>query len=183
METQMTKAFRFKCGTCNDSHEGLPDVHFTAPTPYLLLTNHERKTIAWKTGDLCSIRDEHFFVRGVIELPIRGRDDTWRIGAWVSLAKRNFDRHVELFDSPDPSGDGPYFGWLCNSIPLYPETALQKTSVYLRPAPSRPAIVLASSDHPLAVHQRNGIPVRGMERLIEVSVHGHRAPLTSWNTP
>lgn len=169
----MTEPIRFQCGTCNEWHEGLPHVAFAAPTPYLLLTDTERAAIASMTADTCSIGGEDFFVRGVIELPILGTEEVWGIGVWVSLSRRNFERYIELFRCANPQ-EGPYFGWLSNSIPLYPETGLLRTTVHLRPAPARPAITLESTDHPLAVHQREGIPLHDVQRLVELSLHGER---------
>lgn len=164
-------ALKFQCRTCGSWHEGLPDVAFDAPHEYDCLSEVQRKTMARKSSDLCSIGDEDFFVRGVLELPIRGRDDFFGIGVWVSLKKENFDRYVELFDSQDPTGNGPYFGWLCNRIAGYPDTLHLKTNVHLRPAPTRPVVDLEPTDHPLAVHQRSGISLDELQALIEPVLH------------
>jgi hypothetical protein len=149
----------------------MPDLGFDAPVPYLSLSDEDRRTMATKSDDLCSIDDEDFFVRGVIELPILGKDDYLGIGVWVSLKKENFRQYVQLYDSKDPSGSGPYFGWLCNHIKGYPDTLYLKTNVHLRPAPARPRIELETTDHPLAIHQRNGISMDEVQALIERSLH------------
>jgi hypothetical protein len=163
--------FRFQCGTCSDWHEGLPDLGFDAPFQYSALSDEERRTIATKSDDLCSIAGEDFFVRGVIDLPIIGYEQHFGFGVWVSLKQENFDRYVELFDSKDPSGNGPYFGGFCNRLSGYPDTLHLKTRVHLRPAPARPLIELESTEHPLALHQRNGISIEEVRALIELALH------------
>ncbi len=135
------------------------------------MSDEQRKAIAKKSDDLCSINDEGFFVRGVIELPIIGHDRYFGLGVWVSLKKENFYRYVELFDSKDPSGNGPYFGWLCNQLWGYPDTLNLKTNVHLRPAPARPLVKLEPTDHPLAVRQHDGIRLEDVHALIEHAMH------------
>jgi hypothetical protein len=167
----MNTNLRFQCRTCGEWHDGLPDLGFDAPMQYHSLNDEERKTIAKKSDDLCSINDQDFFVRGVIELPIVDHDDFFGLGVWVSLKKENFYRYVELFDSKDPSGNGPYFGWLCNRIAGYADTLNLKTNVHLRPAPTRPLVEVEPTDHPIVVHQREGIPLRDVHALIERALH------------
>jgi hypothetical protein len=161
----------FQCRTCGEWHTGLPDLGFDAPYQYGCLNDEQRRTIARKSSDLCSIDNDDFFVRGVIELPIIGRDAYFGIGVWVSLKKENFERYVELFDSKDPSGNGPYFGWLCNRIAGYPDTLNLKTSVHLRPAPARPRIDLEPTSHPLALQQQKGISLDEVQALVEPTLH------------
>ncbi|HKP57649.1 MAG TPA: DUF2199 domain-containing protein [Polyangiales bacterium] len=171
MSSPIRGEFRFKCSMCTEWHYGLPDLGFDAPYHYASLSDHERKSIARKTDDLCAIEERDFFIRGVLELPIIGRDDRFGIGVWVSLKRENFERYVELFDDPDRTNHGPYFGWLCNKISGYPDTLELKTMVHLRPTPERPAIMLEPSDHPLAIQQRDGIPIEDILALIEPTLH------------
>lgn len=170
----MTPGLRFRCQVCGEWHEGLPDIGFDAPLHYHQLSEEERAATATKSSDLCTIADEDFFVRGVIEIPIQGRADHFGIGAWVSLKEENFRRYEELFDAEEPSGDGPYFGWLCNRIAGYPDTLSLKTHLYLRPAPARPSIELEPTDHPLSVQQRDGIAVEDIQALMEQTLHPER---------
>ena len=51
-----------------------------------------------------------------------------------------------------------FFGWLCTSISYYQDETLSlKTMAHFRGAGLRPRIDLEPSDHPLAVHQQEGI--------------------------
>jgi hypothetical protein len=121
--------------------------------------------------DICVIRDHDFFVRGLIEIPLIGSDRAFRYGAWVSLSKKNFDRMIDLWDNPSLLDEPPYFGWLSNSIDLYPETLNLKTNVSFRDIGQRPYIELEPTDHPLAIEQREGISVDRVRQIAERSMH------------
>ena len=163
--------FTFQCSRCQEWHEGLPDMTFDAPLPYAELTDEEKETIATKSEDLCSIRGEDFFVRGVLMIPIAGTDTTFGWGVWVSLSRKNFERYIELYDEPDPSDEPPYFGWFCNRLPWYPDTWLLKTNVQLQPYPQRPRIELEPTDHLLSIHQQHGIDRATLQAILEVALH------------
>jgi hypothetical protein len=149
---------------------------FDAPRTYDQLTDDEKRN-AIKKEDICVIGEDHF-VRGVIQFDIIGVQSlrpvllrTWGIGAWVSLKKENYERYLELFREKNVSGNGPYFGWLSNSLAGYPETWSLKTRLHLRPYPERPLIELEPTDHPLAVQQREGIHMREVQALVERVLH------------
>ena len=167
----MTIEFQFKCTKCAEWHTGLPDLAFDAPYYYEQLSEEQKLSIAIKTDDTCSIDNEDFFVRGVIRIPIIGSDTDFAWGAWVSLSPANFQRYLELFEAVDRVESGPYFGWLSNRLPGYPDTLALKTHVHLQPYPQRPEIELEHTDHPLAVHQRNGLHVEVLQATVESALH------------
>jgi Uncharacterized protein conserved in bacteria (DUF2199) len=49
-------------------------------------------------------------------------------------------------------------GWLSNKIPIYAGTLNLKTHIYSKDVKHRPSIELETTDHPLAIEQRTGIP-------------------------
>lgn len=146
-----------RCATCGKEHvDALPDLGMDAPDPYLAVPPEERPERASFTLDRCSIRDEdgtHYFVRGVIRIPIIGQREPFGIGAWVSQSRENFERyHRKTRNSP------PTYGWLVNRIPHYAEdTFLLKARLLFHGRGMRPWIELEPTDHPLAVDQRTGI--------------------------
>jgi hypothetical protein len=147
----------FRCAPCQEEHEGLPDVAFDAPDPYLAVPEAERADRTMITSDRCTVRDEdgteHYFIRGVIEIPIHGEEHPFGVGAWVSQSRVNFERY-----SDDEEMEEPTFGWLANRIGYYAEdTFLLKTQVHFREGGVRPSIEIEPTDHPLAVEQREGI--------------------------
>lgn len=124
------------------------------------------------TSDVCVVDDQHYFVRGVIEIPIIGfEEDRFRWGAWVSLSKKSYDEVIELW-KVDPAGHGPYFGWLDSALPLYSPTTLGlKTNVHLQANNLRPWIEVEPTDHPLALEQRNGITIERVQEIAAALLH------------
>lgn len=162
---------RFRCTTCEEDHDGLPELAFDAPATYYGVPEAERGARAFLNSDLCVVDDEHYFVRAVLLLPIRGTDEDYGYGVWASLSKPHFDRYLALFDGDPPPGEGPWFAWLGNSVPGYPETHALKTRLHLRQGGDRPCLELEPTDHPLAVHQREGIELAELVERLRDRLH------------
>ena len=151
----MKNTLQFKCGSCGETHEGLPDLGFPEPAHIFERSEEEREGIVI-SSDMCVVEDRDHFVRGVLPIPVIDQEDCeFMIGVWVSLSPKNFQRYKELFDVKGPREER-YFGWLCNRIPGYEDTLHLATEVRLQAYPDRPRIVLEPTDHLLAVHQREG---------------------------
>ena len=108
---------------------------------------------------ICIIRRQHFFVQGLIEIPMLDSDDSFAWEVWVSLSRDSFGRMMDDWEKPGRESAPPYFGWLSNAITGYPSTINLKTHLHTRPIGRSPAIELEPTDHPLAVEQRTGITV------------------------
>ena len=145
----------FRCATCAKEHDGLPDLGMEAPDPYLDVPEDERAARTTFTLDRCTVLDDdgkHFFVRGVISIPIHDQAEPFGLGVWVSQSQTNFERYARNEEM------APTFGWLVNELAHYEQpTFLLKTRVHFRAGNQRPAIELEATDHPLALEQRNGI--------------------------
>ncbi|MCF2530625.1 DUF2199 domain-containing protein [Yinghuangia sp. KLBMP8922] len=136
-----------------------------APAPWR--PRHARGRKSELGTDLCVIKGRHFFIRGLVEIPVLGTDESFSWGVWASLSRTNFVRAQELWDDPDRTEEPPYFGWLCTALPGYrPGTLHLKTNVHTRAVGQRPFIELEPTDHPLAVEQREGIT---MDRVREIA--------------
>ena len=156
----------FKCHTCDETHEGLPHIGFDYPDPYFDIPEEERDQRVFLTSDLCSIDDEDFFIRGVIEIHVHGEDHPFGFGVWVSQKKENFQTYQDNFETDEI---GPFFGWLSNRLGCYDEdTTCLKTMAHFRSDGQRPFIEVESTDHPLAIDQHNGIT---LERAWELVHH------------
>lgn len=164
----------FNCSTCGQYHAELPTCFGPeAPAPWYGIPENERPRRAELTSDQCVIDDEHFFVLGRIEIPIHDSKGVFCWLAWVSLSRSKFERAYELWQTEGRESEPPYFGWLCSSLPGYPETTLNlKTNVHTRPVGERPLIELEPTDHPLAVEQMQGISLRRGQELA-VALHGN----------
>lgn len=145
----------YVCTCCGQTHDGLPDLAFDQPAYARDVPENERETRVQLGTDLCVVDDEFYFIRGVIEIPLRGSEEKFGIGAWVSQKASNFQTYVENYDTPDI---GPFFGWLSNNFLYCGAQALNlKTMVHFRGQGKRPSIELEPIDHPLAVAQRDGL--------------------------
>jgi hypothetical protein len=156
---------RFKCTFCEEWHEGVPGYATEAPGYYHSIPLAEREARCILESDICVVDQTFFFVRGCLEIPVKGESERFIWGVWISLSKPSFERFVESFDAPQRSHIGPFFGWLSSELPLYPSTKSVKTRVHLRDNGLRPYIELEPTDHPLALEQRNGITT---ERVVEI---------------
>ena len=158
----------FKCSACDEWHDELP-MSFGANAPYWydVIAPEERKRRAELSSDQCVIDGEHYFVRGVLEIPIIDGDESFTWGVWVSLSEKNFERMSESWEMLGREREPPYFGWLSTALPCYPDTLNLKTHVHTRPVGERPSIELEPTEHPLAIEQRNGIT---MARVKEIAV-------------
>ncbi len=168
-------AFQFTCSSCDQVHEGIPTFGATAPLSYYAVPEDEREQRCSLGSDDCVIDEQHFFVRGCLELPVVGYDDPFVWGVWVSLSEESFREWVGSFHQAERSHLGPYFGWLNAWLKPYPDTTSLKTRVHLRDDGIRPYIELEPTDHPLAVEQRSGISTTRVGELYEIMVHDREA--------
>lgn len=154
------------CHCCGKQFNNLTlAVALLVPDPWLELTEAEREARGKIDSNLCSI-DDHYFVRGCLDIPIVGHEDVFSFGVWVSVSKESFTRILDLWDEEIRGDQPPLFGWLCNSILGYPDTYALKTHVHLRDGGIRPFIELEPTDHPLAVEQREGITLNRVEEIV-----------------
>ena len=151
------------CSRCGEPHSGIPGYSFDAPWPWYISPERERSTSVL-SEDHCILRNEDYFLRGCVEIPIVGQNKPFIWGVWVSLSRDNFSREQSLRNSPKRVEETPYFGWLSSRIQVYPDTLLLKTQVHSRGVGIAPYIELEPTDHLLAVEQRQGI---GLNRVRE----------------
>ena len=170
----MMLRYSWTCSCCGRQFDGLPlDWSAEAPLQYDLIPESERATRAALTADFCTIDGKDFFIRGLIELPIIGRPEKFAWGAWTSLSSASAEKVRHAWDRPDRASEGPFLGWLCSALPLYPRTLSLKTRVHLRAPPIVPFIELEPTDHPLAVEQRHGITIGRAIQIAESLLPRH----------
>lgn len=162
----------FLCGTCGEFHPELPmDYGADTPAAFDAIPEAERQARCDFTPEVCRIDRKEFFVRGCLEIPVLDGPRPFIWGVWASISYDSFDRMVTAWESPTRATEPPYFGWLCNSLPLYPDTLLLKTNLHTRPVGLRPLIVLEPTDHPLAIEQRNGITMARVREIAAAMLH------------
>ena len=153
----MDGSFQYHCRTCGEVHDGLPAWHFAAPVQVLAIPDEERASRVDLTEDDCVIDGKEFYLKGLLEVPVHNVPHPFTWGVWLSVREESYLRFTKSFSDRSRTAGGSFFGWLCNSIPAYPETQLLKTQLHLREYPMRPWVELEPTDHPLAIAQRRGI--------------------------
>jgi hypothetical protein len=164
----------WRCHTCGELHTGVPlDWGFDAPIYWKWLSDEQRSD-GQLTDDVCVFNDgdqDNFCVRGMLEIPLLDGDGVLGYGVWSTLSEANFERTLELWDDPERVNEPPYFGWLANRLPGYPDTLSLKLDVVTRPVELRPALLLHGVDHPLALEQRSGITFDRVLEIAELNMH------------
>ncbi|MFJ3516191.1 MULTISPECIES: DUF2199 domain-containing protein [unclassified Streptomyces] len=160
------------CTCCTEHRDGLP-LSYGAPAPAAWKPRYSRRRDSELTADQCTIKGRHFFVHGLIEIPVRDSGDTFSWGVWVSLSETNFARTHDLWDDPARAQEPPYFGWLSTELSVYPQTTLHlKTHVHTRAVGRRPRVEVEPTDHPLAIDQREGITTDRVKDLADLLLRG-----------
>jgi hypothetical protein len=151
-------ARKFRCATCGGEHQGLMTwafgrPHFWSGQPKIHPNRELRLDQSGLYEDFCIERiegNQHFCIRCVLRLPIRGSaTETFELGMWSSLSRENFLIYVESFDRPDQHRLGPWFGWLANRLAGYPDTLGLKCDVRPRDDRTRPVLELEPTRPPL----------------------------------
>jgi hypothetical protein len=120
--------------------------HTRAPHQWDVLTDEERSSRAKLSTDLCSIDDKQFFLRGLLELPIKpetmmlqtpssGRDSVnsdnndiykdirlwprFRWGVWVQVSAEDFNRILQDWCKEGRESMEPVAGELATNIGVY----------------------------------------------------------------
>lgn len=169
---------RWKCGGCDQWHVGAClDFGFSEPYYWSDTFDKGRRWSDDPPGsppklnntfldpDYCSIKGEHFFVRGVIHLPILGAAESFCWGVWGSLSRENFEKLISMDGDPKQVELPPMFSWLSSRISDYPDTLNLKMYAHIQEKGFRPHFRLERSDHPLALEYHHGI---GPERVKEI---------------
>jgi hypothetical protein len=170
----------FKCSVCGGVHAaGDFAWHFHEPIPWLSASEGERENSAM-TEDQCELvthEGVHFFIHALLHIPIKGSDNVFTWGVWCSLSEASYLEVSDNWENSERTKMGPYFGWLCSQIPEYPDTLYLKTHVHQRDVGLRPLAELEPTMHPLAVHQREGIPLEQLNRMVSILYHQHEIQL------
>ena len=168
----------YRCHVCGTWHDERPTC-FGADLPAVVavLSDTELRTRVERGSDQCVLDDEHFFVLGNLDVPIRGSSEHLRWTVWSTLSKSNFERAAELWHTSGRESETPYFGWLSNQIPGYPVSVNIKVMVHAEPVGLRPRLRVFEEGHPLAVDQEDGITALRAEELIHAALHDVPADL------
>ncbi|MEM1048964.1 MAG: DUF2199 domain-containing protein [Pseudomonadota bacterium] len=173
---KITHVFEFRCRSCGEVHKGSPSIGYAKPAHYYSVPEAERAHRVLLTSDTCAIDNDTYFVRGVMEIPIRGVDAPFTWGLWVSLSHDSFQRYLHTFHE-DQTGTVS-FGWLPVTMRGYfdPTSArtwdMLATDVVGRGPGNRPLIVPHKCDHPVYRDYAQGMDWDRAVAIAERALHG-----------
>lgn len=141
-----------------------------APLPWVRASDDERAR-GEINADSCILHDAdgtHYFLRGLIEIPLRDTDETFSWGAWVSISETNMSIQARLWDSPERAELDPLFGWLCTDLPCYATTTLSLPTNLQTQSPGLAPLIQVdpATDHLLAYEQVHGV---SLHRVAEIN--------------
>ena len=151
--------FRFKCAMCDDIHEGLPDITYEMPDACHALGVKKRAERVLLTSDFCILDGGQFHIRCVMEAPVEGLHQKFGWGIWCRIDWRIFKLCWDRFHQDDNSDTTPFRGVLADRLSYYPETDGLPCSIALQNGGLRPLVSIVNAEHPLAVHQSEGMTV------------------------
>lgn len=160
----------FTCSSCGAHHDELP-LAYSADAPAYWSPELAGTPGSELSSDQCVINGEHFFIRGIVAIPILDANETFEWGAWVSVSHSNAIDIIEKWEQVGREHSNQYFGWLSTELPSYPSTLNLKTNLHTRAVGQRPMIELEPTEHPLAVEQRTGITMARVQELAEQLLH------------
>jgi hypothetical protein len=167
---------RWKCHSCDEWHTG-PCLDFSYHAPVYWSDGKEKLDetapltldqlpTTYLNEDICIIDGEHFFIRGLINLPIIGTAETFRWGVWGSLSKDNFEKLLSMFEDPKRVELPPMFSWLSNQIDEYPDTINLKMYAHIQEPRDRPTFELEPTNHPLSQEYHHGITPERVKEIM-----------------
>ena len=156
----------YKCSSCGKLHEGPPSLEWERPYHYFTIPEAERaKRCITTSTETCVIDNDAFYVHACVEIPVKNTDQIISFATWVTLSKQNFEKFSQLLTVPLRDHEAPFFAWLSEPIPTYPESEPLKTYIHLRNHGVRPYVELEPTEYPLAVEQREGASEDRVQQL------------------
>jgi hypothetical protein len=151
----------YTCTVCGAYHDSeVRDIRMSLPEAVFRLDEDERDERAWVGEDSSVLHDdegERYFVRGLLELPLRNADDRFAYGVWVELDAADFTALGELWRDPDGHRHEPFAGTLASELTPYRDTVGLPVDLWLREVELLPRVELSAGEHPLVRDQHAGI--------------------------
>jgi hypothetical protein len=170
----------FDCSVCGKRHNVLPlSYHAKAPVAVTAIPLEEFEKRIVITPDQCVIDGRDFYLRGRILVPIIGLDEPFVWGVWAEISPQNFIRANDLWDVAGREHEPGFPGWLNTELPIFGNTINLEVNVLTQPLGRRPHFAVSDPQHPLAIEQRNGIPLRRIEKIAEMILHSEQAAVST----
>lgn len=157
---------KLTCPVCGKQHDELPAFTFEGPTFWKQADAEERKH--FEIGpDLCRYKDEHYLIRGTLEIPVHeDPDEPLAFGVWAVVSKDNWWKYRTTFMDFNATAMGFFYGWLANALPGYEDTVNLKVEIRPRGQGIRPLFILEPTEHKLAQDQLAGVGQDGAMKYL-----------------
>jgi hypothetical protein len=140
----------YTCEICGQFHDELPMViAYKHPADYFGVPPGDLATRVKYTEDVCMIDEQAFFIRGVLEVPIRDTNDHFEWGVWAEVSEQDFRRYFDLWDADGVEAEPPFDGRLSGGISYYADSDQLAVRVHLRSGGKRPLFYVVSDQHAL----------------------------------
>ena len=144
------------CSVCGKDHPvediekafQLPDVVFQIP-------EDERQNRVKINSNFCALDDSRVFVRGLIPVPVNGKDDPYCWGVWAEVTWDTYSELYNTWDDEDCSEFEDLEGLIANALPTYEDTIDLPVRIVRQPD-TRPFFFVVP-DHSLKQDQEHGI--------------------------
>lgn len=161
--------FRFKCGSCDNWHAGMPALTCQVPDMLLHVPPAERAERVLLSSDLAVLDAKHFFIRVCMDTPIQGSEQCFNWGFWVEVDEADFVHYIKADESNETCA--PFRGALANTLPFYEESL--GVPMFVRPQEEglRPLAEPADERSDFARQFRDGMPLKTAHEYIAIVLH------------
>ena len=159
----------YTCSNCGQNHNGAPmSWGPDAPDMWAALVPDEREKRGELGTDQCVLDEEHFFVRGRIEIPVQDTTDPFAWLIWIEVSVGDFLTISDLWTVVGREQKSlPYEGHLANELSLYERPTLGlAVKLCTRAVGNRPFVEI-TDDHELRNEQRNGISRHRVQQIAD----------------
>jgi hypothetical protein len=156
----------YLCSICGENHRGVPlSWGPDAPDLWAALPRVNHEGHGELGTDQCVMDEEHWFIRGRVEIPVVDGGDRFAWLAWVEVSEDDFLAMSDMWTVEGREKGAPYKGRLANNLPLYSDPALDlQVRLHTRPVGVRPFIEIVE-DHLLRLEQRDGISSHRVQEI------------------
>ncbi|TDK59284.1 DUF2199 domain-containing protein [Sapientia aquatica] len=139
------------------------EISFKFPDDIAKLREPERSSRIKGNDDAVALDSTRYFVRGLIPLPVNGRDIPYCIGAWAEVGIDAYRRIYELWDDESQGNESPFQATLANSIPGHHKSNCYGLSLQLTGPSTRPDFKVTDEATELFKQQTTGITLHEVD--------------------
>ncbi len=162
-------SFTYTCSVCGQPHVGLPTFAWDWPIEAVYVPVADWPARVVLTSETCVVDNSAYFLRGCVEIPIRGLAQPIVWGMWPRISGEQFRDYAAGLEARSLREGVTIPGKLGSVPPMYPDAEME-VLVHVRPIGVRPLIELLG-DHPFAADQRVGITQEHAQSIAEQLLH------------